>query len=155
METITIKQIHTKRHKLQNENLSYDLQQPSGKKYTNFLGLRLIESMRKVCTFLDYVNLNIYNQINEKGPRFSIIKFYILVQFKIRRHFRAILSVRVSHSGQPVNLTSKYCIKITFQNLHNYTPNGFKRNHKLINTHMIKRTIISCPVDINDSNLYN
>ena len=125
---------------VQNENISYDLQRPSGGKYITFARLCLIGSMRNACVLLDYVHMTKYNRIDEKCSDIPIVHFYILVLFKIRRHFCASPSVRVSDSGQTVNCDRNFCTTRTCRHLHNYTPAHFTCHHAFLNTLRIQHT---------------
>ena len=107
-----------------------------------FTILCLIKSKRKVRVLLYYVHMSMYNWINEKLPCVTIIHFYILVQFNIRRHFCASLSVRVSNSVQLVKFSIKYFKNNLFDNLHNYIPSRFTLHHTLLHTHMIQHMVI-------------
>ena len=97
--------------------------------------------MRNFRALLYYVHIHTYNWMNEKRPRIPIVNFYILLQFNVRRHFCAILSIRVSDSVQPVNCARKYRTKITYHNLHSYTPSCFTHNHTLLYIHTIQHTM--------------
>ena len=46
-----------------------------GGKDVTFARLRLIESMRNARTLLDYANMTIYDQFNEKCPRVPLYTF--------------------------------------------------------------------------------
>ena len=83
----------------------------AGKNIT-FRQLRATKFMRNDPTLLYCVHMITYNIINKKIPHLTIINFYILVLFNIRRHFC------VSDSKQPINCAVKYFTKITCHNFY-------------------------------------
>ena len=88
--------------------------------------------MKNFRTLLDYVNMITYYRINVKPPRFPIIHFYIIIQFHIKRHFSARLSVRVSNSVQTIKCAIKYFIIITYHRLHHYITERSTQDHTII-----------------------
>ena len=110
------------------------------KKNTTFEILALIKSTINISALLYYVHMTTCNKSDEKCPRVTIIHFYILVWFNIRRHFCTTLYVRVSDSGQPVNCAIKYHTEITCHKLHTYTLARFTYHRTLLNNHMIQHT---------------
>ena len=65
--------------------------------------------------------------------------------------FCTIMSVRVSDSGKAVKCARKYCAKIPYRNLHNYTLAHSTCHHALLHSHTIQHTKknlrppITCP----------
>ena len=92
------------------------------------------KSTINVCALLDYVLIPTYILINCKLPCFPIIRFYNLSQFHTRRNFRAILSIGVSDSWQPVNFTMNYCTKKTCIKLHWCIPERPTCHYTLLHT---------------------
>ena len=93
--------------------------------------------MRNVCALLYYVHIFTKNRINGKLPCAPIIHFYIIVWFHIRRHFLAILSIRVSDSGYPVNCTRKHSTNNPCHKLHHFMPARSTRHYTLLHSPMI------------------
>ena len=86
--------------------------------------------MRHIRALIFNINMTEYNKINEKQMWISIINFYIIVWFNIRRRFCASLSVRVSDSGRPVNYARKYFTK---KLVTTYTITHQNASHSIIN----------------------
>ena len=98
--------------------------------------------MRNFRSLPDYVHMNTNNRINRKRPRFTIIQFYILIQFYIRGRFCASLPFRISDSIQPAKCYRKYCMDKTYHKLHHCTPARSKRHYALLHTPTILHTKI-------------
>ena len=89
-------------------------------------------SMKNVRTLLDYVHMTTYYRINGKHPWVPIIHVYIIIQFHIKRHFSARLSVRVSNSVQTIKCAIKYFINNTYHRLHHYIPERSTQHHTIL-----------------------
>ena len=66
VEPLIVEIIRAKGHTEKNQNISYAFQQPCEVQDITYTRLRIIESIRNVRTFLDYINQKRNNQINEK-----------------------------------------------------------------------------------------
>ena len=126
--------------------------------------------MVNVCTFLYYVHVTTYDQINEKLICFPYILSvsartycsdcnnwipictyisHVLVWFNTQGHFCVRLYGRVTNADQPVNCAIKYHTKIKCHNIHNYTQACFTHHHTLLHTCNIHnmKTILFQPVN--------
>ena len=82
-------------------------------RYITFTRLHLIKSRRNTHTFLYYIHISMYNQINVKLPHIPIVHLYILPWFKIQRRFCFILSTALENITGPTPVTT---YTTTYQN---------------------------------------
>ena len=96
--------------------------------------------MRNFRALLYYIHMTTNNRINGKCPRVPIIQFYILAWFHTQRHFCAILSDRVSNSGQHAKCNINYYMNKPCKKLHLCIPSRSTYHYTLLRNPMIIHT---------------
>ena len=91
---------------------------------------------------LYYVHMTMNNQINCKWLHVLIMHICRLVKFHIQRCFCAILSLRVSDSGQPKMYVRQYCTNNPGHKLYRCMASGYTRHYLLLYNPLILRTKI-------------
>ena len=107
---------------------------------------RTKEPMRNLCALLNCVPMTTYNETNWKRPRVTIMHFYKIIRFHVRRCFCSRLSVRGDSSGQPIKCTIKYLTIKICHKLHHWIPTRTTRNYTLLhNPTILHIKIVSAP----------